>query len=311
MLDTIIHHHRPFPFFHCTDTFSNEVCEHLRTLFGSEEQWQDRNEGFYQCFLRDVSNEIPHSLKSSLVRKMSVATGLPLTDQVHITAQRMECGQSVGIHSDQPLLGYEIARLVVQLNKDWTSSKGGNLELLEAREGSAIQIIEPHHNHSFGFVLHPTSYHRVSKVYESRWSVVFNFWHPANTPDFASVVDQWTLSFNSSLLPKDLDEQIIQAEGYLSEEVTFTALLVAWLLQVWEYKDRTIINGYAVFVGTKDISSLSLEDTAAIRLSIWVASVHQEHFSIEKWKALQELMVEVPIFPRLREVMHHCCPNVI
>jgi hypothetical protein len=217
----------------------------------------------------------------------------------------------VGVHSDQPLLGYEIARLVVQLNQDWTPNKGGILELLVKKEGPVVQTIEPHQNHSFGFVLHPTSYHQVSKVYEPRWSVVFNFWHPANTPDFANAVEKWTSSINSSILPKDLDELIIEAEEYLPEEVTYTAIVVAWLLQVWGYEETTIINGYAVSVGAQDTSDCSIESTTAIRLAVWVASVHQGYFSIEKWNILRDQMEGTPTFLRLREVMQYCYPRMM
>ena len=41
--------------------------------------------------------------------RMREITGLPLMNRVLVTAQRMLPGQVVGIHSDRPLLGYELA----------------------------------------------------------------------------------------------------------------------------------------------------------------------------------------------------------
>lgn len=310
VLGTLLHHHEPFPFFHCADTFSAERCADLRTLFDSGHEWQAREEDFYRCFLRDVSEEVPAALKKALVERMRETTGLPLTEHVHVTAQRMERGQWVGVHSDQPLLGYEIARLVVQLNRDWAPERGGLLELMAEQEGPAVRAIEPRENHSFGFVLHPKSFHGVTEVSHPRWSVVFNFWHPANTPELALAVEDWTTGLDFSVLPKGLEPLATEAEARLPEETTYAASLAAWILLTWGYEDATIADGYGVYVGVRETSCLRQEAAAAIRLAGWVATLRQGHFSVEEWGRLRAELGDTPPFERLREVMKYCLPPI-
>jgi hypothetical protein len=69
----------------------------------------------------------------------------------------------------------------------WMPHHGGILELLDVPEGPAAVSIEPKYNRAFGFVRHPGSFHRVTAVTQTRRSVVFNSWHPANTPELATV----------------------------------------------------------------------------------------------------------------------------
>lgn len=306
MLKALSHHEEPFSFFHSTDTFSKDQCSDLRALFGTEHNWQAREESFYQCFLRDVSKEIPNTLKQEVLERMKNITGLPLTEHVHITAQRMEAGQSVGVHSDQPLLGYEVARLVVQLNREWTHQKGGQLALMKEKKGPAIRKIEPHENHSFGFVLHPKSFHSVDEVHHPRWSLVFNFWHKANTPKLAEAVEKWTSGLNVAALPKELDMLAMKAESHLPEETTYQAFLVAWILLSWGYEESTIVDGYAVFVGAKKMPKKMSESFVAIRLAHWIAILHQGYFSIDAWKKLHNDLENTADFTRLNKVKRFC-----
>ena len=50
--------------------------------------------------------------------RMREITGLPLVNRVLVTAQRMLPGQVIGIHSDRPLLGYELAAHIQALFTD-------------------------------------------------------------------------------------------------------------------------------------------------------------------------------------------------
>ena len=62
----------------------------------------------------------------------------------------MHAGQEIGVHSDRPYLGYEMARLIVQLNKDWQAAHGGVLELFESQEGQAVAHVKPRIQHGTG-----------------------------------------------------------------------------------------------------------------------------------------------------------------
>ena len=180
------HHHHPFPFFAVNAAFSEEQCAALEQLFAQDIEWQHRDGAFYRCSLCDVTEIIPATFQTEILARMREITGLPLVNRVLVTAQRMQPGQVIGIHSDRPLLGYEIARLVVQLNKQWQAEHGGVLELFASPEGEAVFSVNPEYNKAFGFLLHADSYHGVTEVTQPRQTVVFNFWHMANTPELAA-----------------------------------------------------------------------------------------------------------------------------
>ncbi len=131
MIARPVHHRHPFPFFLCDGAFPAEVCEVLEQLFSEGKDWQRRDAEFYRCFLRDCTAEVSVELLRATAARMREITGFPLTEEVQLTAQRVVPGQSIGVHSDRPLLGYEFARLVVHLNDGWQACHGGLLELFE------------------------------------------------------------------------------------------------------------------------------------------------------------------------------------
>jgi len=296
----------PFPYFHCASAFSDMDCAGLRRLFSGNHVWQSRDEAFYQCFLRDATTEVDPILRAGVLKQMRAVTGLPLTDQVHITAQRMEPGQAVGVHSDQPLLGYEIARLVVQLNADWIPEHGGALQLMATQDGPAVRTIDPHINQGFGFVLHPASFHAVTRVTAPRWSVVFNFWHPANSPALADAVHHWVSGLDFGALPGGLSAVAEDAESRLPEEVTYGASVAAWLLQKWGFSSETVIAGYVSFLGESVPESLGDESRVAILLAVWVAALREGHFSLARWDLLRRAISMRVRSDRLSDVLATC-----
>ena len=305
VLEALHHATAPFPFFHCAATFSEADCRMLQGLFVGNQAWQHRDEAFYQCFLRDATAEVAPTFKGAVVQKMREVTGLPLTDHVHLTAQRMDQGQSVGVHSDQPLLGYEIARLVVQLNPDWTSEKGGILELMAQQDGPAVHQIEPRMNHGFGFILHPHSFHAVTRVTATRRSVVFNFWHPANSPELARAVEDWMYGLDFGALPSSLESVAMEAESRWPEEATYTASLAAWVLHKWGFSSETVVTGYRVSLGSSVLEGLNEEECVAIELACWVAALRHGHFSLTGWTALRQRIPVGFSSVRLREALKY------
>ena len=127
MLSQPIHHDTPFPFFYVDAAFSDEQCALLERLFLQDHAWQHRDGAFYRCSLCDVTAHVPATFLAEVLDRMREITGLPLAGRVVVTAQQMLPGQAIGIHSDRPLLGYEITRLVVQLNKHWQAEHGLSL----------------------------------------------------------------------------------------------------------------------------------------------------------------------------------------
>ncbi len=301
------HRSEPFPFFSQCQALGEERCVSLARLFTTEADWQARDDSFYSCFLRDVSAEVPEELLAAVLHRMRAITGLPLTDQVVVSAQRMEPGQAVGVHSDRPLLGYESARLVLQLNPGWRPEHGGLLQLHESPAGPPVVALEPEHDAAFGFVLHEGSYHAVTPVSRTRRSVVFNFWHAANTPELAEAVAALFANMHFNELPSALNPIASAAEASLPEDATFRASLAALALHRWGYDDTAVIHGYRFSAGLS--STVVDERAAAVRLADWIAQLRTGAFNLPRWQELRRDLAAFEPNPRLMPLWRLCVPE--
>ena len=309
MLLQPIQHNYPFPFFLVNAAFSEEQCVLLEQLFSLDNEWQHQNGGFYRASLCDVTEIIPATFQSEILDRMRAITGMPLVDRVLVTAQRMLPGQVIGLHSDRPLLGYEIARLVVQLNKNWQESHGGVLELYSSQKGAAVFSVNPEYNKGFGFLLHANSYHGVTEVTEPRQTVVFNFWHRANTPELATHIETLFANLSFSEFPAALNPIASAAESSLSEEVTYLAGTTAIALHRWGYDETTVVAGYQHSAGLVSCDTNDAETYAAVLLADWVAYLYRDSFDLLRWDSLQRKFAGIERFPRLISAWQLCLPE--
>lgn len=309
MLAQPIHHDSPFPFFYVNAAFSEEQCAALDSLFLQDGDWQHRDGAFYRCSLKDVTENIPDTFQAEVLARMREITGLPLTNRVLVTAQRMLPGQAIGIHSDRPLVGYEIARLVVQLNKHWQTDHGGVLELFSSPESEAVFSVNPEYNKAFGFLLHVDSYHGVTEAIQPRQTVVFNFWHAANTPELAAHVQALFANIHFSELPAALNPVATAAESSLPEETTFHAGMAALALHRWGYDETTVITGYQYSAGLSVCDSYDAETYAAVRLADWVACLYRDWFDLARWQILRRELAGMEMFTRLMPTWQLCLPE--
>ncbi|MHB1246161.1 MAG: 2OG-Fe(II) oxygenase [Sulfuriferula sp.] len=303
------HHHHPFPFFVVNAAFSEAQCAALEKLFSQANEWQHQDGGFYRASLCDVTGIIPATFQAEILARMREITGLPLVNRVLVTAQRMQPGQVIGIHSDRPLLGYEIARLVVQLNKQWQAEHGGVLELFSSPGGDAVFSVNPEYNKAFGFLLHADSYHGVTEVTQPRQSVVFNFWHMANTPELAAHVQALFANLNFSEFPAALNPIASSAESSLPEEVTFRAGTAAIALHRWGYDAATVVTGYQHSARLSTCDTSDAETYAAVLLADWVAYLYRDSFDLVRWSSLQSALAGTEMFPRLMPTWQLCLPE--
>ncbi|MDT4290269.1 2OG-Fe(II) oxygenase [Methylomonas sp. MO1] len=309
MLSQPIHHDTPFPFFYDNSAFSAEQCAALEDLFLQDGDWQHRDGAFYRCSLKDVTENIPAAFQAGVLARMREITGLPLTNRVLVTAQRMLPGQVIGIHSDRPLVGYEIARLVVQLNRQWQPEHGGVLELFSSPESEAVFSVNPEYNKAFGFLLHGDSYHAVTAAIQPRQTVIFNFWHAANTPELAEHVQSLFADMHFSELPAALNPLASAAESSLPEETTFHAGLAALALHRWGYDETTVIAGYRHSAGLSVCDTNAAETFSAVRLADWVACLYRDSFDLARWQILQDELEGMEMFTRLKPTWQHCLPE--
>lgn len=303
------HHAHPFPFFLVNAAFSEAQCAALERLFSQDIAWQQRDAAFYRCSLSDVTEIISATFQTEILARMREITGLPLVNRVLVTAQRMQLGQAIGLHSDRPLLGYEIARLVVQLNKQWKPEHGGVLELFSSPEGEAVFRVNPEYNKAFGFLLHANSYHGVTEVTQPRLTVVFNFWHMANTPELAAHVEALFANLRFSEFPPALNPVASAAESSLPEEVTFLAGTAAIALQRWGYDAATVVAGYQHTAGLSKCDSSDAETYAAVLLADWVAYLYRDSFDLLRWNNLQSALAGIEVFSRLQPTWKLCLPE--
>ena len=302
-------HRHPFEFFDCAQAFGVEHCATFEGLFVEKHDWQHRDGAFYKCSLRDATHEIPQTLLRDVARRMREITGQPLTDAVQVTAQQVEPGQSIGVHSDRPLLGYEFVRLVLQLNADWRPEHGGVLELHASPDEPAIVRLEPIYDAAFGFVLNEDSHHSVTEVSRTRRSLVFNFWHMANSPELRDVVHQLFADACFSEMPSALDPVATWAETRLPEETTFHANLAALALFRLGYGEVTVVAAYRHGARLPIERALSVEEQAAIRLADWVARLYQQPFDVTQWKRLCGELRGIEPFARLEPIWRRCVPS--
>ncbi len=310
MLSQPIRHTIPFPFFLVNPAFSAAQCVALEQLFLAAGEWQHRDGAFYSCSLRDVTGEIAADLRNGVIERMRAITGLPLVDRLEVTAQRMLPGHRIGVHSDRPLLGYEIARLVVQLNEHWQPAHGGVLELFERPDGAAVFRVNPGYNEAFGFLLHADSHHGVTEVTRPRQSVVFNFWHAGNTQELAAHVQALFKDSHFSELPAALDPVASAAESSLPETTTFHAGTAAVALQRWGYDDATVVAGYRHSAGLSVGAAVDEEAHAALLLADWVARLYRDSFDLARWEVLRNELAGSKMFPRLLSTWRLCLPEL-
>lgn len=309
MLSQPIHHDSPFPFFYVNSAFSEEQCAALEHLFLQDAEWQHRDGAFYRCSLRDVTGNIPAAFLTEVLARMREITGLPLVNRVVVTAQRMQPGQVIGIHSDRPLVGYEIVRLVLQLNKQWQAEHGGVLELFPSPESEAVFSVNPEYNKAFGFLLHVDSYHGVTEVTQPRQTVVFNFWHAANTPELAAHVQTLFADMHFSELPTALNPVASAAELNLPEDTTFRAGTAALALHRWGYDEPTIVTGYLHSAGLSICDTNDAETYAAVLLADWVACLYRDSFDLARWNILRRELEGIEVFSRLMPTWQLCLPE--
>lgn len=309
MLTHPIHHNTPFPFFQVAPAFSAEQCAILEQAFLHDGEWQQHDGAFYRCALRDVTEMIPPTFQAELIQRMRAITGLPLVDRCVVTAQRMMPGHVIGVHSDRPLLGYEIARLVVQLSTRWQPNHGGVLELFATPQGKAIVRVPPKHNEAFGFLLHVDSHHGVTEVTQPRQSVVFNFWHEANTPELASYVKALFSNCHFCELPAALNATATAAEESLPEDATLLASTAALALHRWGYDEATVVAGYTYSAGLPGWKTNDDEAHAAIQLANWIAHLHRDDFDLARWERLRTSLSGMAVFARLMPQWDLCLPN--
>jgi hypothetical protein len=194
------------------------------------------------------------------------------------------------------------------INRQWQPEHGGILQLHRDANGPAIATLAPRYNTALGFVLHEASHHSVTQVTRSRRSVVFNFWHAANSPELAQAVATLFADLDFASLPSDLDAIAADAEAHQPETVTFRASLAALELQRWGFEPATIVVGYRAAVGLPPQRPLTPQEHASVLLAGWLAWLREESFDLRRWAELLDSLRATSCPPRLAQLWPLCLP---
>ncbi len=299
VLPTVQHSTEPFPHFTASAVLPEALLADLAALFAAPITWDLHQDAFYRAWLSDVSDRVEPAMQAALIARMRSITGLALTDKLQVTVQRMEPGQYAGPHTDRPLVGYEVARLIVQLRPGWKPGDGGVLHLHSDETGTqTVARRPPHYNTGFGFVMGPRSFHSVQPTTVTRRTAVFNFWHVGNTELLAKQIRTMIAAIRFDQLPAALDELIIAAEQHHPEEASFRAGCIAALLQQWGYSEAVLAAGYRAGLD----SEMCEDSTDPVRLAAWVQWLQHERFDVTRWSALTPVLSRARRDPRLEDL---------
>lgn len=303
MLDTPTFHRAPYTLFTVEDAFSQERQAALEALFDAEVEWARHDDPLYRCFIAEVTERLDGPWLRALARRMAELTGLDLIERAGATVQRMEPGDYVDVHDDRPLLGFEAARLVLQLDRDWVANDGGLFRAFDGEE----PVLEryPERAAATGIALSTASLHEVTCTRRTRHSVVFNFWHMANAETVERTVRGLFDRMSFGALPDAVARLAAVAEAERSEADTHRAASVAIALISWGYDSDEAAAGYGRALGASgpNESEIRSEFDAAVAIAGWLLRLHVEDFDSNAWSALRDRLgpLRPARYPRLRE----------
>ena len=249
----------------------------LNDLVRRVEQPQEwvRYDSFYRCWIAQVEGPIEAS--GALVDIMGPLLGLPLGPSVRCTLQRMAPGDGATAHSDRPLLGYECARLVIQLTPAWRPHMGGRFAVHPDADGMrTTRRHEPLKGTAVAFAMRPQAHHSVEACAAERLTAVLHFEHVGNSAALATRLREDLGAMRFSDLPARVHPLMDRAEATRPERDSLRAATVAWLLGHWGCTPGDQALGYAE--GLEPWSG-----RGAFPAARWVAHLWHEYFPVDAW----------------------------
>ena len=292
----------PFCLFTLDEALPEDRLVALEALFDGAPAWVRHDDHFYECFIAEVTDDLDGAWLRVLARRMAEVTALDLTDAVQVTIQRMVPGDHAEPHTDRPLLGYEAARLVLQLDAGWSSGDGGLFRAFA--DDAPILERPPRRNQAVGFALTSRSLHEVTPTARERRSVVFNFWHAGNSAAVEAMVRGLFEGMDFGALPEAVWQVAEPAEASHPEETTRRAAAIAVALLAWGYSPDETAEGYTLALAPTGEEALEpdRELPVAVALAGWLHRLYTEDFDLDRWASLrQRLLAGAPHqHPRLR-----------
>ncbi|MDQ1833644.1 cyclophane-containing peptide 2OG-Fe(II) oxygenase YhhC [Massilia scottii] len=201
----------PFPHFFRDGTLPERLAENLLAWMETGARWRLHTASFFEQYELDLTaTSMPEECRilfapetlAAITTRYASAFKRKMSGRASVTAHKLVSGQTIGIHTDEPLGERETHRLLVQLNRGWKPERGGELLLLAGNDiGALHSVIEPAHNRAVGFEMSERSFHAVARVNDwARYTVIFSFWaddrpSPAMTRHVAMPQREQVLAF--------------------------------------------------------------------------------------------------------------------
>jgi hypothetical protein len=255
----------------------------------------------------DLTPHLPPAWGAALAGALAPRLSVPLLPRFTATAQRMLPGDHARPHTDRPLVGYEAARLVLQITDAWTPEHGGKFEVFDAPDAPPARSRPPRANSAVAFVLRDRAWHAVTPTAAPRVTVVLNLWHAGNPPSLADTVHAAFEGIRHAHLPRALDPIAIEAEALHDEDTTAQAADAAWIAMRWGADDAEVLAAYQAALPAPDAP---LHPVPAA-LAAWVARLRRGGFDPDAWAALHARVTDAHrADPRLRAALDACFPRL-
>ena len=324
---------QPYRHFLCFDTFTADQAAEMQDVLSSNLDWGVREGSFYVTYRLDLraffsDRSRPRFLEEeflfSMRDRMAEIFDVHLSDEIQVLGHRMIPGQQIGVHNDNPGLGFENYRAITQFTLDYHPEDGGSLNIHTSDSAADVyQSIRPCPNMSFGFETSARSYHSVDQVRNrNRDALIFNFWHVGKCP-FAErtirrVVEDLSCDSDAAVRAVAEIDSGIEAAMYaqelmvrwgFDERAAAAAALLA--LNSTTARDETLsirkrlTSGWAAALGV-DNSTQSLNATliaqlagasmpgdvatndATLSLVTWIARAPRRNFTVQLWQEVRD-----------------------
>lgn len=274
-------HRQPFRYAVSRAGLDVDTVGLLRALFRDDAPWARHQDHFYRCWIAVVTDEVPASLREVVRQRVVALLDLPLATDVFVTAQRMEATDGATVHTDRPLVGYEAARLVVQLDADWSRHDGGLFLVHADEQGPAVDEVVPRVGGAVAFELSRSSFHTVTPTSRVRNTVVFNLWHAGNPPDLAPRVVALFDGLRFDRLPRVLDPLLRAADEAGDTDAGEWLAHRAWALSRWGFGDDEVVQACAT-----EVAALPDDLRAGRALADWATHLRLVDFHRPAWEAV-------------------------
>lgn len=180
---------RSSPFLHATvgSVFGDELADELGAELARFDGWRLHRGEFFEQYeanllgLRDAgagfASLTPGTL-DALRERVATLMATEFEPRVKVIAHRMDPGQGIGLHNDDPQGDDETHRLVINFGETAGDGDGGHLVLFSDATIEAVdRVFRPVHNAGLAFAASSESYHAVTEVRAGvRYTIVCSFW---------------------------------------------------------------------------------------------------------------------------------------